>query len=212
MKSRDLTIALVALTILLVGCSLSPAEGQSLLEGTEWVLVSLEGDPPLAGAVPSATFSADQIEGTTGCNHYAGAYTADDSDITIDDVAHTEMACMEPEGAMGQEQDFLDALAAVAGYRIDGARLELLNETGDVILVFEPPSAVSAATETLTPVPPAPTAEPTPGPPPAGVVPYRDSETGISVYIPENWVVTGVIPADPGHSGHSPHHLGIPAR
>jgi heat shock protein HslJ len=201
MKGKDVTIVIVALVLLLAGCGPSPAAGQSLLEGTEWVLVSLEGDPPLAGAVPSATFTADQIEGSTGCNHYAGAYTADDSDITIGDVAHTEMACMEPEGAMDQERDFLAALASVASYRLDGERLELLDETGSVLLVFEPPSAVSAATETPTPVPPTPTTEPTPVPPPvfeppAGFVPYQDAPTGISIYIPESWVVTGAIPGE----------------
>ncbi len=201
MKGKVLAIVLVALVLLIAGCGPSPAAGQSLLEGTEWVLVSLAGDPPLAGAVPSATFSADQIEGTTGCNHYAGAYTADDSDITVSEVAQTEMACMEPEGAMDQERDFLGALVAVARYRLDGERLELLDAAGGVLLVFEPPAAVSAATETPPPVLPTPTAEPTPVSPPVfeppvGFVPYQDSETGVSVYIPESWVVTGVIPGE----------------
>jgi hypothetical protein len=51
-----------------------------------------------------------------------------------------------------------------------------------------------------TPAPPTPTAEPTeiaPPPafePPAGFKPYQDSVTGISVYVPESWVVTGVVP------------------
>jgi heat shock protein HslJ len=196
MKGRNLTITLVALVFLLVGCGPGPVESQSLLEGTTWVLISLEGNPPLPGAVPSAAFSADQIEGSTGCNHYAGAYTADDSDITIGDVAHTEMYCMEPEGAMDQERDFLAALTAVASYRLAGERLELRGATGSELLIFEPPSAASAVTETPTSVPPTSTVEPTPVAPPAGFVPYQDSETGISVYIPASWIVTGVIPGE----------------
>ena len=51
-----------------------------------------------------------------------------------------------------------------------------------------------------TPAPPTPTAEPTEIPPPptfeppAGFKQYQDSVTEISVYVPESWVVTGVVP------------------
>jgi heat shock protein HslJ len=200
MKGRNLTILLTVVAILLAGCSPGPADGPSL-EGTEWVLVSLDGEPPLAGAVPSAAFSADQIEGSAGCNHYSGTYAVDGSDITISDVAHTEMACSEPEGVMVYERAFLDALTSAASYREDGARLELLDAAGSTILTFEPPPAVSTATETPTAAPSTPTPEPTQTPlppfePPAGFVPYQDPVTGISVYIPEPWVVTGIVPGE----------------
>jgi heat shock protein HslJ len=208
MKGRVSTIVLITLTILLAGCGPSPADGPSLA-GTEWVLVALEGNPPLEGAAPSAAFSADQIEGSTGCNHYSGTVAVSGSDIAIGDVAHTEMACLDPEGAMDQEQAFLAALTSAASYRMNGEQLELLDETGSTILTFAPPSAVSAVTETpapdpsaaATPVPPTPTAEPTEVPPPAfeppaGFVPYQDAPTGISVYIPESWVVTGILPGE----------------
>jgi heat shock protein HslJ len=107
------------------------------LEGTQWVLVMLEGQAPLPGTVPSAEFSAEELSGTAGCNHYFGAYTASGSDITIGDLAQTEMYCADPEGVMDQEQAFVTALASAAGYRLAGARLELLDSAGDVILVFE---------------------------------------------------------------------------
>ena len=45
---------------------------------------------------------------------------------------------MEPEGVMDQEQTFLAALAPVASFRLAEERLELLDETGGVILMFEP--------------------------------------------------------------------------
>ncbi len=57
MNSRNLTIALMALTVLLVGCSPGPADSPSL-EGTQWMLVTLEGEPPMPGRAPSAEFSA----------------------------------------------------------------------------------------------------------------------------------------------------------
>jgi heat shock protein HslJ len=207
MNVRNL-IALMAMTVLLVGCGPSPADSPSL-DGTQWVLVALDGEPPLTGKAPSAEFSADQISGSAGCNHYFGRYAISGSEITITDVARTEMYCMEPEGVMDQEEAFLAVLASAAGYRLSRARLELLDATGDVILAFEPPSAASEAptstpptptAEPPTPIPPTPTAEATqtaPPPafePPAGFMQYQDSVTGVSVYVPESWVVTGVAP------------------
>jgi heat shock protein HslJ len=141
MNSRKLTIAVVALAILLVGCGSGPADSASL-QDTRWVLVTLGGNPPRAGTAPSAEFTADQISGSASCNTYFGTYTVGDSEMTIGDVAHTEMWCAEPEGVMDQEQAFLAALASVAGYRLAGEQLELLDEPGGVILTFEPESGV----------------------------------------------------------------------
>ena len=53
MNGRNLTIAMMVLAVALVGCSSSPADGPSL-EGTQWVLVALEGEQLLAGTAPSA--------------------------------------------------------------------------------------------------------------------------------------------------------------
>jgi heat shock protein HslJ len=140
MNGKTLIIAVMALALLLAGCGSSPAESPSL-EGTEWVLVTLRGETPLPDTAPSAEFSADQISGSTGCNTYFGTYEVSGGELSIGDVASTEMWCMEPEGVMDQEQAFLAALASVASYRLAGERLELLDGTGGVILLFEPQAA-----------------------------------------------------------------------
>jgi heat shock protein HslJ len=100
------------------------------------VLVTLGGQPPLAGTAPSAEFTEDQISGSAGCNTYFGTYAVSGSEITIGDVANTEMWCMEPEGVMDQEAAFLKALRTVATYRVDADRLELQDEAGTPVLVF----------------------------------------------------------------------------
>ncbi|MGD8491109.1 MAG: META domain-containing protein [Anaerolineae bacterium] len=141
MNSRTSMIVVMGLAVLLVGCGSSPADSSALQE-TRWALVTLGGDALLPGTAPSAEFSADQISGSAGCNTYFGTYDASGSEMTIGDVAHTEMWCVEPEGVMDQEQAFLAALASVTGYRLAGGRLELLDESGSVILIFEPQPAV----------------------------------------------------------------------
>jgi len=69
-----------------------------------------------------------------------------------------------------------------------------LEETDPVLLTptFEQPSSIS----------PSPTAEvraPTPTPafePPLGFKEYRDSTAGISVYVPDSWVTSGIVAGD----------------
>jgi heat shock protein HslJ len=134
MSVRNWATVLMVLAVLLVGCG--PADSASL-EGTQWSLVTLAGKPPLAGTEPSAEFTADEMSGSAGCNHYFGTYEVSGSDFAIGTVASTEMWCMDPEGVMDQEQAFLAALASVASYRLDGERLELLDAKGSVILAFE---------------------------------------------------------------------------
>ncbi|MGD8623555.1 MAG: META domain-containing protein [Anaerolineae bacterium] len=142
MNRRKLIIVLVALALLLGGLLLAGCERNNphrvTLAGTQWVLVTLGGQPPLAGGTaPSAEFTEDQISGSTGCNHYFGTYNVRGDTLTLGAVAVTEMACLEPEGVMDQEQAFLAALASVAGYRLDGAGLELLDGADNVVLAFE---------------------------------------------------------------------------
>jgi heat shock protein HslJ len=141
MNGRVLTIAVILGAVLLAACSPS-APGGASLEGTQWVLVLVDGAPPLSGTTPSADFTADQISGSTGCNSYFGSYEVSGSDITFGPLGMTEMYCMDPEGIMDQEVAILEALASVASYRLSGTRLEMLDGAGSVILAFEPPPAV----------------------------------------------------------------------
>jgi heat shock protein HslJ len=136
MQSKTVIIIVMAIAGLLAGCGSSP-EDSSSLQDTRWVLVSQGGEAPLQDTAPSAKFSADQISGSAGCNTYFGTYESSDSDLSIGDVAHTEMWCMEPEGVMDQEQAFLTALTSVASYRLAAERLELLDGTGGTVLIFE---------------------------------------------------------------------------
>ena len=203
-----LSMALIAVAAL-AACRCSGATG---LRDTSWELESLEGKDALPGTTITLEFSDDQVSGATGCNHYGGGYRARADSLRISDIFATEMWCEGPEGVMEQEQAYLAALSSAASYRIDDNTLEMLDETGARVLVFvvQGTGAALVATPTAqmdTPAPPAPTepvavptmvvVEATPLPttgPPSGFQQYRDSETGVSVYIPESWVVTGIVP------------------
>jgi peptidyl-Lys metalloendopeptidase len=112
-----------------------PAQGNAL-QGTEWVLISLNGQAPIEGREVTLRFGDTSIEGSGGCNTYGGTYAASADSLSLSDLYWTEMACMEPEGIMAQEQAYLQALNAAAGYRVEHDRLELYDEAGTQILAF----------------------------------------------------------------------------
>ena len=118
-------------------------QGQSPLEGTNWVLQSY-GDPeePTVaeeGTLVTATFtSADRgpggvVQGTAGCNNYSADYALNEDQISIHAPASTRMMC--PVG-MDQENDYLMALQSAQLYQIVWNRLEIVYDDGDGLLTF----------------------------------------------------------------------------
>lgn len=138
MNTKALVTALIVAAAALAACR--GAGGDASLEGTQWVLATLNGQPPVEGTTPTAAFAENQISGSAGCNQYSGSYVTSSSTLTIREVAMTEMYCMEPEGVMEQEQSFLSALTSAAGYQVTDGRLEILDPAGNAALTFAPPA------------------------------------------------------------------------
>ena len=138
---RKIGVILLAVTGLVValsgtGCGGSTAE----FEDIKWVLVSY-GDtgnpqPVIEGTTVTATFLSEekQVSGSAGCNHYFGSYEVKDG-LSVGMVGHTEMYCMEPEGVMDQETEYLAILQMAESYTVKGSRLEI--DGGGKVLVYE---------------------------------------------------------------------------
>lgn len=62
-------------------------------------------------------FEDGNAGGSSGCNSYSGSYEIDGNGITFGPIAATLMACMEPEGLMEQEQEYLTFLSEVVMFR-----------------------------------------------------------------------------------------------
>jgi uncharacterized lipoprotein YbaY/heat shock protein HslJ len=109
------------------------------LENTYWKLTRLRGAPVVVHPdqrEPHLVLRADgaRLTGSGGCNGFQGGYVLDGASLSFGQAAATMMMC--PEG-MEQEQAFLQALAAVASWRIEGQHLELLDPGGAVVLRLE---------------------------------------------------------------------------
>lgn len=111
-----------------------------MLEDTTWILQSY-GDPDnlnavLAGTQITAFFDSaeGQVNGSAGCNSYFGGYGINNSELSILQLANTEMACLDPEGVMDQEQQYLSLLQATENYQADNGALQI--NCGDQVLIY----------------------------------------------------------------------------
>lgn len=113
---------------------------QPALEGKRWILQTLNGKPVQTypnQPKPNVVFATDngmgRVSGSDGCNLLVGSYAAENAGMTFQHVGTTMMLC--PGGA-DQSRAFLKALGDTSGWKLDGARLELRNNSG-ILAIFE---------------------------------------------------------------------------
>ena len=91
----------------------------------------------VAGTQITATFGEDgTLGGSAGCNSYSTAYEVSDNQMSISGpIASTMMMCPDP-GIMEQEREYLEVLASVSSFMIEGKQLTLFNAQGQAVLTF----------------------------------------------------------------------------
>ena len=109
--------------------------------GQEWILELItengQRKEPVAGIEVTLRFSAEKLTGSAGCNRYFASYqTGNDRQLSITDIASTEMWCFQPEGIMEQETKFLQWLNEANSYRINNDQLILYVNDQEQKLVF----------------------------------------------------------------------------
>lgn len=108
------------------GCG---GEPRSLLEGPEWRIEVIDGEPvPDDVEVTLGFLEEDRIAGAGGCNRYMGGYDLTGEGLSIGKLGSTMMACSEPQ--MAVERRFLDLLDAVARFDISEGALVLMTNDG----------------------------------------------------------------------------------
>ena len=98
------------------------------LAGTAWQVTGYNNGRQAVVSVLNGTeltmeFSADgRVAGSAGCNRYTGSFKQDGKSLSFGPAAATRRLCVEPEGVMEQEQQFLKALETVATARQEADR------------------------------------------------------------------------------------------
>lgn len=135
---------LVGMLVLAVsGCAVNPPAPPLPLAGTLWTLQALSGMPvtatePGVGLSLQIDASARRVAGSTGVNRYMGGVTYDAQALTLSAIAASRRA--GPLPAMALERSLLNALEATRAYRINGAHLDLLDGTGELLARFVGPA------------------------------------------------------------------------
>ena len=132
-------LILILILISLTSCSIKAGD----LPGTEWELISLNGQEPIAGTVITLNFTEDYLGGETGCNYYGNSpdlgkfiATGDGRFSLEPPFAVTVQLCSEPAGIMEQEEVYIETLQNAVRYKITGNHLELLNSAGESTLKY----------------------------------------------------------------------------
>jgi len=136
MKMKILVMLLLSSMIGLASCS-----SGSSIEDTDWVLQSYGEFGNLKDILTDTEIAAEfvssegTVEGSAGCNSYSGSYEVKDSQLSIPGpIAATEMYCMEPEGVMEQERQYLEILQAAKSYSVEDGELQI--NCGGQVLVY----------------------------------------------------------------------------
>lgn len=124
------------LAVFLVACGASQLTLEDLGK-TEWKLISLDNQEPIAEARVILNIFEDNINGTTGCNAYQAVYTIKGDKISISEMVVTKQYCETPPGIMEQEKAYMDILKNAVKILVENDQLMLSTEDEHFLLFGE---------------------------------------------------------------------------
>ncbi|RTL87839.1 MAG: META domain-containing protein [Hyphomicrobiales bacterium] len=102
----------------------------------KWRILTVAGVDGLDAGKSRAEFAGNgRFASTVGCNRIAGAPSTSGGRLSFGPMMTTRMACPPPLDRV--EQNYLAALQAARGYRLDGERLLFLDENGETLVALE---------------------------------------------------------------------------
>ena len=152
-RARSSLAAVLAVAVVaLAACGSSGGVGATApLEGSQWVLNSAALDVAGADTVTSwIHFASGAVTGNDGCNQFNGPYKVSGSSIAIGPLGGTRRLCADPEDAVATK--VLASLTQTAKYDISGARLQLKDAAGAVLLTYNATTATLEGSWTATSV------------------------------------------------------------
>lgn len=127
-------VAATILIICLSSCG-QPA-GNIDLEGTQWMLVDMAGQPPLPDSGVTIAFEDGQVRGHMSCNSFSGSYSLSGNSLEFGMLMTTLMACTD-DALMQQEHRMFELMGLVEEAQIVDGQLHLLLADGNQ-LIYEP--------------------------------------------------------------------------
>ncbi|MCH8498834.1 MAG: META domain-containing protein [Marinobacter sp.] len=132
-------LMMAVLLLILSGCAMVPVTEETTiatLTNTYWKLVTMQGEPVVVSdnqREAHLILTDDlRIHGFSGCNRFMGEYRLQGTQLEVQSLASTRMACVGDV----TEGPFLQVLANTAAYWLSGDELRLLNTDGEVLGSF----------------------------------------------------------------------------
>lgn len=101
------------------------------LNGTDWRFVTVGGAAVPAGVTATLRFRAGHASGKAGCNAYGATYEiAADGTVGFNRSLATQMACLQPRGAMQVQRGVFAALRLARRAVLEHGKLVLLDAAG----------------------------------------------------------------------------------
>jgi heat shock protein HslJ len=159
MKIRLIIIPMLIIAVLIVIDACSSPQGTSGLENKTWKLESYGQQASLqevlSGTEITATFESNrnQVRGSSGANTYSGSYRLNGSKLSIQELAWTEMARLDPPGVMEQEAEYLKLINAADGFIIENNKLKITSDD-QVLIYYDTNSGILQGIVTIGPITP----------------------------------------------------------
>lgn len=134
MKKSIFILGALLISLALSSCGLFSGGANAELNGTSWTLESYGGKNLISDTAMTANFESGEISGSASCNHYFGSYRVQGDQFSVEGLGWTEMACMDPEGIMEQEQTIMSLLSTAISFNIEGEKLFLQVESGEELI------------------------------------------------------------------------------
>ena len=132
------TITLLVFTLIFTSCDetkkVIDVAGNVQLSGN-YTVTSIEGNS-LSTTKPTISFAAlsGRVSGNSGCNTYFADYTTNVNSLTFGELAVTKKMCAN-KNTMQVENNFLEAMNNVGGYRIQENVLTLYAKSDQSVLI-----------------------------------------------------------------------------
>ena len=134
-RARWAGIAALVAALAVAGCSSGAAATQPPnLNGTNWRVVEIAGEPTFGSNPPTISFRNGRIRGDSGCNTFTADVTVDQTTIDVGSISSTLRLC---EGAVGATETlFMRALIGATALSFDEkGNLVIAGDGGDVHFV-----------------------------------------------------------------------------
>ena len=134
-RARWAGIAALVAALAVAGCSSGAAATQPPnLNGTNWRVVEIAGEPTFGSNPPTISFRNGRIRGDSGCNTFTADVTLDQTTIDVGSISSTLRLC---EGAVGATETlFMRALIGATALSFDEkGNLVIAGDGGDVHFV-----------------------------------------------------------------------------